>query len=305
MDANSQFVASDFCPPTRSTGPDGLWVHAPAKVNLNLLVAPVRGDGFHPLDSYVAKISFYDRLKLRARSDGKIRLNCTGLDCGPSVDNLASRAAELLRASAGLAGAGADILLEKYIPPGGGLGGGSSDAAAVLAGLNELWNAGLATGDLAGLAAELGSDVPLFLAGAASRMTGRGEVIEPVKIWPFWLVLILPGLVCPTGQVYRQFDAASQSEPLEQLNPALLAEPVSHWRALLVNHLAKPAMQLVPELAEIHDTLAAATGLPVHVSGSGSTLILLCDDQTECRQAMEKIPPEIQPLCQVARLNQW
>ena len=305
MEANSQFVASDLCLPTRSAGPDSLWVHAPAKVNLNLLVGPPRGDGFHPLDSYVAKISFYDRLKLRARSDGKIRLNCTGLDCGPSVDNLASRAAELLRASAGLAGVGADILLEKYIPPGGGLGGGSSDAAAVLTGLNELWNAGLATGDLAGLAAELGSDVPLFLAGAASRMTGRGEIIEPVEVWPFWLVLILPPLACPTGEVYRQFDAANRSEPLEQLAPALLAEPVSHWRPLLVNDLAKPAMRLVPELAKIHDTLAVATDLPVHVSGSGSSLMLLCDDQAQCSQAMDKIPSEIQPLCQVARLNQW
>lgn len=297
-------AVSDFCPRTKPLGRGCVRLHAPAKINLNLLVARPRSDGFHPLDSFVAKISFYDRLELRLRSDERICLACEGIDCGSAAENLAMKAAKALAAAAGRPVAGVDILLDKQIPPGGGLGGGSSDAAAVLVGLSDLWSLDLPAKKLADLAAGLGSDVPLFLGQAASQMTGRGEIIEPIDVYPFWVILILPGLVCPTGQVYRVFDA-TPTEAEKQLDPTILTQPPSQWRPLLVNQLQRPAMQLAPGLANLRDALAAATNLPVNISGSGSTLFILCDDQAEAREAGNRIPRQFQSLCRIARLSEF
>ena len=121
----------------------GLRVAAPAKINLDLLVGPRRPDGYHDIDSLVAKITLYDELAARLREDGPVGLHCEGLDCGPIEENLALRAARLLAERAGRRVGGAEIRLAKAIPPGRGLGGGSSDAAAALVALDELWRLGL------------------------------------------------------------------------------------------------------------------------------------------------------------------
>lgn len=277
-------------------------INAPAKINLNLLVASRRGDGFHPLDSFVTKITFYDWLEMRPRRDGLISLICEGIDCGETSENLAIRAAKIL--AEGRAVGGVDILLRKEIPPGGGLGGGSSDAAAVLIELNKLWNLNLPDDQLADIAAELGSDVPLFLGQAGSRITGRGEILQPVKIYPLWVILILPDIACPTGEVYRAFDAAPPQAD-KQLDSKILTQPPSKWRSMLVNHLESPAMQLAPDLANIQGKIAAATSLPVNLSGSGSTLFILCDNQAETQMIVNLIPQEFQKYCRIARLNEW
>jgi len=132
-------------------------------------VGSARADGYHPVDSCIAKITLYDRIDLlrRDEEDKKISLMCEGVNCGPVEENLAYRAAALLAGGRNVPGV--EIRLSKKIPPGGGLGGGSSDAAAVLTGLSVFWNLFIPNEELCELAAKLGSDVPLFLGSASCR----------------------------------------------------------------------------------------------------------------------------------------
>jgi 4-diphosphocytidyl-2-C-methyl-D-erythritol kinase len=290
----------------------GLRVHAPAKVNLNLLVGPRRPDGFHEIDSYVAKVTLYDQVDLVPREDGRITFACEGPGCGPDAENLALRAAHALADAAARAGngpRGADIRLTKRIPPGGGLGGGSSDAAAVLRGLAKLRGLDLSAAALGRLAAALGSDVPLFLGPPAVRMTGRGEGLAPLDLRPFLAVLFLPGAPCATREVYRAFDdgpAEARCPADRQLLPELLGgSPPSAWRDRLVNDLAIPAERLCPEMADRRRRLAEALAMPVCVTGSGSALFALCDDPAEAARVWGALPPDVRPSSLVVRPNLW
>lgn len=282
-------------------GPAGLTVNAPAKINLNLLVGPRGDDGYHSLDSLAAKVTLYDRIELRPRDDGAIKLECTGFDCGPEEDNLAMRAGRLL-ASSPHAG-GVDIMLAKSIPPGRGLAGGSSDAAAVLAGLNEIWRLGLATPQLGQLAAQLGSDVPLMLGPPAARMTGRGQHVQPVDVHDFAAVLHLPDFACSTAEVYRAFDARPPAAD-RQLDPASLAQPPSQWRELLVNQLTDAALSVCSGLER---TLAAISRTLPHarMTGSGSAVFILCDGGPEASAALAAMPEDIRRQCVIVRNNPW
>ena len=284
---------------------------APAKINLNLLVGPAGDDGYHPLDSIVAKISLHDTLELRLRSDGRVMLTCTGCDCGPVEENLVMRAATLL--AVGRDTPGADIMLHKAIPAGMGLGGGSSDAAAALAGLGELWRLGLTEAYSGALARRLGSDVPLFLAPACSRMTGRGEVLQPMAVHPFFVALVLPHFSCSTADVYRTYDR-SPSPIGEQLDagPAtaprrdlLAAQPPSVWRDKLVNDLARPARQTYPQLAELWDRLAACADVSIHLTGSGSGLFALFDTLADAQAFASALPANLRAMCMLAASNPW
>jgi len=263
-----------------------LRVWAPAKINLNLLVGPARADGFHPLDSYVLKISLYDQIDLTGRTDGRITLDCDRSDCGAVEKNLAYQAARLI--SVGRTGCGADIILRKNIPPGAGLGGGSSDAAAVLAGLNILWELELDTDKLIWLAGKLGSDMPLFLGPPSARMTGRGERLEPVEVSPLAALVCLSGLVCPTRDVYRAFDSTPSPMPVQLPAGELAGRPVSAWAKRLVNQLSTPTRSVCPGLANIWDQLAGWFDRPVHMTGSGSGLFVLFDSADQARDFFNK-----------------
>ena len=273
--------------PRLRTLDDGrLRMAAPAKINLNLLVGHARGDGFHPVDSYVAKVTLYDSLTLGLRDDGRIVLTCGGAECGPNEENLALRAAKAI--ARGRLAPGADIDLLKRIAPGKGLGGGSSDCAAVLHGLNVLWELALPPGELACLAGSLGSDVPLFLGPAAARMTGRGECIEPVAMHAFWAVLCMPDATCATAEVYRAFDDVPV-EPADQFDSALLSHPPSTWRHLLRNQLAAAAERVCPALEAIGREISRRAALPVHLTGSGSAMFMLCDSSDEAIDVLSRI----------------
>ncbi len=296
-----------------------LLVRAPAKINLNLLVGPCREDGFHPLDSIVSKISLYDELTLSSRGDTLITLQCRNVECGPDGENLAYRAAMML--AEGRDVRGVDILLNKRIGAGKGLGGGSSDAAAVLLGLNQLWELSLGDGELLEIAAELGSDVPLFLAGASSRMTGRGEILAPTSVHDFVAVIIQgfstgdstgdssgsihKELFCPTASVYREYDKAPV-EIGEQLCLQEVADcPPSAWRGRLRNDLAAGAFAVCPELRQLRDTIQAATDIPVMVTGSGSGLVVLCDDEAEAAGMVTSLDADLVSMCVIAGCNGW
>ncbi len=281
-------------------------VVAPAKINLDLYVGPLDETGYHPLDSIVSKIAFYDRLILSPSDPGRYTLHADGLECGPGEENLALRAATHLARAADIPN-GVDIQLEKAIPPGMGLGGGSSDAAAVLRGLNVLWDLNWPVEMLAEVGPELGSDVPLFLAGPASRMTGRGEHLEPVEIAPFTLVLILPELHCSTGAVYRAYDespAGTIAERMARIARPGIAAP-STWRASLGNDLAGPARRVEPALAGLWDELAASSDRPIHLTGSGSGLFIVCDTPDEAREAWQQLPLRVQAISLITQPNPW
>lgn len=281
----------------------GLVVHAPAKINLNLLVAPLGADGFHQLDSLAAKVTLYDRIELLP-GGGEIELDCAGADCGAPEKNLAVRAARLLWPRRPREAGGVKIRLQKSIPPGKGLGGGSSDAAAVLSGLDRMWDLRLAAGELAGLALQLGSDVPLFLGPPASRMTGRGQHLAPIRVHQFVAVLLLPAAVCPTPAVYKAFDELPH-RPQAQLDPQTLEGPVAAWRGRLVNQLAAAACRVSPELDAVWKAMASALAVPVCLTGSGSAIFVLCGDASEAAGVLGKLPPDIRRMCVVVRGNPW
>lgn len=307
MDSSPARPFGVLAPRPRRTCVDGggLCLAAPAKLNLDLWVGPRRDDGYHGLDSIVAKVTLYDDVVLRPRRDGRIVFRCQGADCGRDEENLALRAARLLAREAH-PGGGAEILLSKSIPPGRGLGGGSSDAAAVLEGLNELWGLSLPPDALAELAAGLGSDVPLFLGPPAARMTGRGEVLQPVAVPPFVAVLHLPEIVCSSGEVYRRFDllrSAVREVPRRDWLSA--GTPPSRWSAELRNDLADAAADLSDELRRTRARLAERLGAEVSMTGSGSGLFVLCDDEEEAAKRMRRLPDGLIGRTVVVCPNSW
>lgn len=295
-------VLSGPQPRLRTLGDGALQLAAPAKINLNLLVGPPRQDGYHPIDSFVAKVTLYDHLRLSPRDDGHIVLHCTGADCGDPADNLALRAARLLAETRTVPGA--TMELAKHIPPGSGLGGGSSDAAAALVGLNELWGLGLPPERLVEAAGQLGSDVPLFLGPQASRMTGRGETLTAVPAYPFWAVLLLLDSPCPTAEAYRAFDRLP-CQPQQQLDPSVLASPPSRWRGRMRNQLLDAAFGVCEPLGAAYERLCRVLPVPVSMTGSGSALFALCDDLLEVQKVYAAVPQDLRGGCRIVVGNDW
>jgi 4-diphosphocytidyl-2-C-methyl-D-erythritol kinase len=198
-------------------------VLAPAKINLHLRVGRRSSDGFHPLLSWMCTVGLFDTLTIQPAPDATrlVEMTCTDGSLPTDVSNLVIRAAEALARQARGSGeappearhasaariAPVQIVLEKQIPIGGGLGGGSSDAAATLIALNRLWRTDCTSQQLLSIAATLGSDVPFFLFGPSSICTGRGELVTPIAAPAArFAVLILPGIAVSTAQVYRRFD---------------------------------------------------------------------------------------------------
>lgn len=251
---------------------------APAKVNLTLLVTGLRADGYHLLESLVVFAGVGDLL--RVEPAGTLSLSVTGpRAAGVPEDgrNLVLKAAERLRALRGVT-AGARITLEKHLPHGGGIGGGSSDAATAIRLLSRLWDVAPLTIDEA---LPLGADIPVCLAAPAPRlMCGIGEDLRPVADLPSgWLVLVNPGVEMPTPRVFRAFDAACPPTALR--HETLPQEPdfkaFADWLHGYHNDLTKvlndPQSEAhVPQIAQILEALrAGADTAGCDMSGSGST----------------------------------
>ena len=282
---------------------DGVLVRAPAKVNLFLEVLRRRDDGYHELATLMTAVSLYDTLRFRDDPSGSVRLRCDRPDLSAGPDNLICRAAELLRRRVGR-DLGVDAFLWKRIPTAAGLGGGSSDAAAALVGLNVLWRLGLGRDELIALAAELGSDVPFFLGGRPPRSrlglvswcTGRGERVEPLALGrPLDFVLVSPPFGLSTAEVFRNIgpivgDSLRESPanrgavgPLSgaEVRRAAEAGDVEELGRRLHNRLQAAAERLRPETAEWRERLAALGPAGVLMTGSGSTVFALCRSPEE------------------------
>ncbi|MHB8880952.1 MAG: 4-(cytidine 5'-diphospho)-2-C-methyl-D-erythritol kinase [Thermodesulfovibrionales bacterium] len=256
---------------------------APAKVNWFLLVKGKRVDGYHDIVSLMQKVSLYDTLTLAPADD---ILLTSDLDL-PAGDNLVVRAAVLLREHSGYTG-GARIDLRKEIPAGAGLGGGSSDAAATLSGLNRLWALGLDDETLMMLGARLGSDVPFFLGGRSSLAEGRGERLTPLPIrGSCVLLLVKPGLSVSTAWAYNRHEKLTKKtvdiklfcQTLDRKDFALLG-------SMACNDLEDAVMNEHPVIAVIKDRLREQGAEFALMSGSGSTVFGVFSSQEKaCRAA--------------------
>jgi 4-diphosphocytidyl-2-C-methyl-D-erythritol kinase len=285
-----------------------LTIKAPAKINWFLKVIGLRDDGFHEIRSLFQKITLYDRLtftpadKLSIATDTQI----------PLEDNLIYKAAVLLQKKCGI-DAGAVIGLDKNIPMGAGLGGGSSDAAAALLGLNELWSLGLATEELSSLAEQLGSDVPFFLHGPLSFISGRGENITPRNaLKTTSILLVKPSFDISTAWAYKKFshmrsvdisDAGETSSAiyydndLELTKKAGKVNNIEHFirnieRAEpgdktddVFNDLERVVIESFPVIAEIKERLREQGAGFALMSGSGSTVFGVFDSREKAEEA--------------------
>lgn len=173
---------------------------APAKLNLFLHITGRRADGYHTLQTLFQFLTLADTLDFSCRTDGQILLHSELAGVAPH-DNLITRAARLLQQHTGTA-LGADIVLHKRLPMGGGLGGGSSDAATTLVGLNHLWQTGVSPAALAALGLQLGADVPVFVLGSAAWAEGVGEQLTPVELDEPWYLVIVPDCQVSTAEIF-------------------------------------------------------------------------------------------------------
>lgn len=263
-------------------------LQSPAKINWNLRILGSRDDGFHELESLVTPVSLFDDLVITLRpNNGEINLSCDLPEVPSDQTNLIWRAAELL-ARHGAVSYGVHCQLKKRIPLGGGLGGGSSNAATMLKGLNELWGLNWPVEKLLPLAAELGSDVPFFLNDGPAVMRGRGEQIEPVEPpWEGWVLLVLPGVNISTRQVYQTFSRGKSRDygsiiSKDNFNAV-------EWMATTFNMLEPPARQVCPSLTRWMEEAARLAGRQVRLSGSGSTFFTAFDHEEETRETAAAI----------------
>jgi 4-diphosphocytidyl-2-C-methyl-D-erythritol kinase len=258
----------------------GLLVLAPAKLNLTLLVDGKRPDGFHEIETIMAKVNFYDEILIEPGQKEGVELICAGPHWAPEgKENLAWQAAEMLLTVCGQS-ADIKITLTKNIPAGSGLGSASSDAAATLIGLKKYLNLQLPSRQLAELAATLGSDVTFFLGGPLAFCTGKGEKIKKIdKIFQFLTILILPDVSVSTKKVYANF---RPNHPLYERLSSRIRDFVAENRIdlaaqMCANMLEKSCYDLYQELAELKAKIHSLGIAPLSLSGSGSAMFSLID----------------------------
>jgi 4-diphosphocytidyl-2-C-methyl-D-erythritol kinase len=283
---------------------------APAKLNLTLSVVARRDDGFHSLHSVFAPLGLADRLSLALATGNDDTLHVTGLDPGPTADNLVLRAIAAVRAAVGREWPGGPAVppaiaarLDKRIPVAAGLGGGSSDAAAALDGALEAWGAELGADVRTRVAARVGSDVPFFAAGGLALVEGRGETVarlDGLHGTP-GVVLVTPAVAVSTRDVFAAFDAIrthgdgavrlTSTHLAEELRAKLsTADLVARAGAMTVANDLLPATALVvPELVPFRRGLSRLLGRPIGLSGSGPTLWALYASELEAGDAAQVV----------------
>ena len=266
------------------TSRDTLVVSAPAKVNLFLHVTGRRDDGYHLLESLFALVDLADTVTL-ARRDDRAIVRARAVPGVAEQADLAMRAALALRDATGTP-FGASIAVEKRIPIGGGLGGGSSDAASVLLGLNRLWGLGLSRAELAGIGVQLGADVPFFVHGENAIVRGIGDVIAPVSLPRQWLALALPAVQVPTASIFAAAEL-TRSTRSAKIN----VFSVGYGR----NDLEPVAAARHPDVAAAVAALGRAAG-NARMSGSGSSVFAACESAGTARKVVLALPPGLRGL---------
>lgn len=269
-----------------------LSISAPAKINWFLRVEDKRGDGYHNIASLMQFVTLHDSIALEESGDIEVLTN-TAL---PVHENLVFKAAMMLKETTGTE-RGAKISLKKEIPISAGLGGGSSDAAAVLKGLNQFWGLNLSFNELSGLSAGLGSDVPFFLGGPSALIKGKGEEVTPVVFKkPYNILLVKPAFGISSAWAYKEFDACTDSRGLTKKDNniklfchALDSGDFSFLSDIPVNDLERVVFREYPLLRDIKQELLVNGALFSAMSGSGSTVFGVFDSLQEAEKAGKKM----------------
>lgn len=250
---------------------------APAKLNLFLHVVGRRADGYHLLQTVFRLIDLCDWLELAPRSDAEIRLARPTAGV-PAEHDLTVRAARLLQHATGCR-TGVTIMLDKHIPRGGGLGGGSSDAATTLLALNELWDTRLTRAELARLALQLGADVPFFVHGRNAFAEGIGEVLTPLDLAPVWYLVVTPQVAVSTQEIFAARELTRNTKPLT----------ISAFFAGSGHNDLEPVVRAkFPEVAQVLDWLGPFG--EARMSGSGSSVFAEFATEAEARAVAAKVP---------------
>lgn len=260
---------------------------APAKLNLFLYITGQRADGYHLLQTLFQFLDYGDTLTIEPRQDGELRL-LTPVAGVPDEENLIVRAARLLMQAAAdrgqlAAGSGADISIDKRLPMGGGLGGGSSNAATVLVALNHLWNCGFSDDELAALGLQLGADVPVFVRGHAAFAEGIGEVLTPVEPEEKWYLVAHPGVSIPTPVIFRDPELP-RTTPVRSISTLLKCEFRNDCEVIARKRFREvdAALSWLLEYA------------PSRLTGTGACVFAEFDTESAARQVQEQAPEWLQ-----------
>ena len=263
---------------------------SPAKVNLTLEVLGKRPDGYHEIRSLMQPVDLFDEVTVTMTGGGGIELSSSGIDIPGGEDNLAWKAADVYLRECGL-DTGISIFIKKKIPPGSGLGGGSSNAAAVLIGLNRLTDS-LPEEKLFGLSPLLGADVAFFLRSVASVAEGIGERISVIKDFPLvYYVIICPNLHVSTIDVYTKWDEMNAGSPPEKAVSGV-DELIGRFKMEsgdfpLMNDLEEPAFELYPQIKSFKQILSSLDASNVLMSGSGSAVYAVFREELAAHEIYE------------------
>lgn len=265
-------------------------IAAPAKINLFLEILGKRPDGYHEIETIMQEISLCDYISLEDY-DKEVKFTCTNPKLPTGEDNLILKAVRLFQKELGIH-RGVRIHLDKRIPIGAGLGGGSSDAVATLLGLNKLWHAGYDKKQLVILAEKLGSDTPFFVMGNTALCKGRGEVVIPYPLHAkYHYIIIYPKFEVSTATVYKNFkiNLTKNLKDVSVFLQSLMSGNPENLGAYLHNRLEEIVFRLYPNLGEIKRTLARFGFCGVLLSGSGSALYGLCREGSDLKGIEQRI----------------
>ncbi len=245
---------------------------APAKVNLTLDILGKRADGYHEVKMVMQAVTLFDFVTIRSTSTKEILLRSTSPDLPANEENIMWKAVDLVRRKYSI-NKGVELFLEKRIPIAAGLAGGSTDGAAVLKGLNRLWELHMGREDLMRLAAELGSDVPFCLVGGTALATGRGEIIRPLSVTPdLFIVLVKDNFGVSTREIYERFKFTDHHPDTEKMISALERNDLAGIVTSLEIVLEPVTFALYPRLERIREGLLAEGAAGILMSGSGPTV---------------------------------
>lgn len=277
---------------TLSNTPFTIRRNAPAKINLGLHVLGRRPDGYHDIETVFLRIPWVDILHAK-RSD-EVSMTCTDAELPTDERNLVMKAAALLRREYGVQH-GVTFHLEKHIPYGAGLGGGSSDAAAALVLLNTIWDLNLSLEALGKAALELGSDVPFFLGAGTAFGRGRGEQLEPLidpetdepyrPLYP--LVVAVPRVEVPTVEAYTMIEPRRTPRP--DLREVVRSNDLQRWTDELINDFEQPVLSRYSAIREVKMSLTSAGSAYAALSGSGSAVYAFFEEDDRATAAAEAL----------------
>ncbi len=264
-------------------------LYSPAKINIGLQILKKRSDGFHEISSLMLPIPFFDilEIQLHSQSNSKLSFITSGLKIpGEKDSNLCVKAFHLYTKARGNNNS-AKIHLHKQIPFGAGLGGGSSNASTVLMGMNQLNNNALSKTDLVKLAADLGSDCPLFIYEKAMMASGRGEILtDPITdLSGYYIILLNPGIIIPTAEAFSKIIPDKEREPLDKL----LSQPISKWNETISNDFEDSVFSLHPQIRNLKKHLYDHGAIYASMSGSGSSVYGIYKERPELPYDLNKL----------------